>query len=105
MMRLVLNRTLILHAAGADPWPEGMIMTPQQIQTMLENNLGGCTARVVSADNTHFEATVISNDFAGKRPLQRHQMVYDALGSKIGGDIHALSIKALTPEEAGTGGG
>ena len=75
-------------------------MTPEQIQTMLEVNLAGCTAQVISADNTHFEATVISDSFAGKRPLQRHQMVYDALGDKIGGDIHALSIKALTPEEA-----
>jgi len=81
------------------------MMTPEQIQTMLEKNLAGCTAQVVSADNTHFEATVVSDDFTGKRPLQRHKMVYDALGDKIGGDIHALSIKALTPEEAGTGGG
>jgi len=80
-------------------------MTPEQIQIMLEANLAGCTATVVSPDNTHFEATVISDGFAGKRPLQRHQMVYSALGDKIGGDIHALSIKALTPEEAGTGSG
>ena len=76
-------------------------MTPEEIQTMLEANLAGCTAQVVGPDNTHFEAVVISDRFAGKRPLQRHQMVYDALGDKIGGDIHALSIKALTPEEAG----
>ncbi len=76
-------------------------MTPEQIQSMLEKNLAGCTAQVASPDNTHFEATVISDDFAGKRPLQRHQMVYAALGDKIGGDIHALSIKALTPAEAG----
>ena len=44
----------------------------------------------------------VSEEFAGKRPLQRHQLVYSALGDKMGGDIHALSIKALTPEEAGT---
>ena len=72
---------------------------------MIETNQAGCTAQVISDDNTHFEATVISEGFAGKRPLQRHQMVYDALGDKIGGDIHALSIKALTPGEAGTSGG
>ena len=76
-------------------------MTPEQIQTMLETNLEGCTAQVVSDDNTHFDATVICERFAGKRPLQRHQMVYEALGDKIGGEIHALSIKAQTPEEAG----
>jgi acid stress-induced BolA-like protein IbaG/YrbA len=77
-------------------------MNPEQIRTLLETNLAGCTAQVDSDDNTHFEATVISEAFAGKRPLQRHQMVYSALGDKIGGDIHALSIKALTPEEAET---
>lgn len=80
-------------------------MTPEQIQAMLEANLAGCTAKVVSDDHTHFEARVVCAAFAGKRPLQRHQMVYAALGDKIGGDIHALSITALTPEEAGSGGG
>jgi acid stress-induced BolA-like protein IbaG/YrbA len=77
-------------------------MTAEQIQAMLEANLTGCRAQVISDDNTHFEATIISEEFTGKRPLQRHQMVYGALGGKIGGDIHALSIKALTPEEAGS---
>ena len=76
-------------------------MTPQEIQVLLEQNLAGCRAQVVSDDNTHFEATIVSEAFAGKRPLQRHQMVYQALGDHIGGDIHALSIKALTPAEAG----
>lgn len=75
-------------------------MNPEQIRTLLEANLAECKAQVSSDDNTHFEATVICEAFAGKRPLQRHQMVYSALGDKIGGDIHALSIKALTPEEA-----
>jgi len=76
------------------------IMTPEDIQAMLESHLPGCTAKVVSDDNTHFEATVVSSAFAGKRSLQRHQMVYAALGDKMGGDIHALSIQALTPEES-----
>jgi acid stress-induced BolA-like protein IbaG/YrbA len=77
-------------------WP----MTPEDIQAMLESHLPDCTAKVVSDDNTHFEATVVSTAFAGKRSLQRHQMVYAALGDKMGGDIHALSIQALTPEES-----
>ena len=75
------------------------LMTPGEIQTMLESQLHDCSATVVSDDNTHFEATVISEAFDGKRPLQRHQMVYSALGDKIGGDIHALSIQAFTPKE------
>ncbi len=60
----------------------------------------------MSEDNTHFEAVIVSNEFAGKRPLQRHQMVYKTLGELMGGEIHALSIQAFTPEEqSGTGAG
>ena len=75
-------------------------MTPDEIQTLIESNLADSSARVSSDDNTHFEAIVICAGFDGKRPLQRHQMIYAALGEKMGGDIHALSIKALTPAEA-----
>lgn len=75
-------------------------MTPEQIKLLIEEHLGDCEATVVSEDNTHFEAIVVSGAFAGVRPLQRHQMVYAALGDKMGGDIHALTIQALTPEES-----
>ena len=78
-------------------------MTPAEIQALIEAQLPGCSARVASADNVHYEAVIVSPAFAGKRPLQRHQMVYAALGTRMGGDIHALSIKAQTPEEASRG--
>lgn len=74
-------------------------MTPQDIQALLESHLPDCSATVLSDDNTHFEATIVCDAFAGKRSLQRHQMVYGALGDKIGGDIHALSIQAYTFED------
>jgi acid stress-induced BolA-like protein IbaG/YrbA len=74
-------------------------MNPVEIQALIEAHLPGCTATVHSTDNVHYEAVIVSAAFAGKRPLQRHQMVYAALGQRMGGDIHALSIKALTPEE------
>ena len=48
----------------------------------------------------HFTVRIVSSDFAGLRPLQRHQLVYRSLGSLMQTDIHALSITALTPEEA-----
>ena len=48
----------------------------------------------------HFRVRVISADFAGLRTLQRHQLVYRSLGELMQTDIHALSITALTPEEA-----
>jgi len=80
-------------------------MTPEQIEELIKSQLAGCTATVRSDDNTHFEAEVITSAFAGKRPLQRHQMVYAALGELMGGEIHALSIRARTPEEVASSGG
>jgi BolA protein len=48
----------------------------------------------------HYTVRIVSRDFEGMRPLQRHQLVYRSLGSLMQTDIHALSITALTPEEA-----
>jgi acid stress-induced BolA-like protein IbaG/YrbA len=74
-------------------------MTPAEIETLIAAGLPGCEVQVRSDDNTHFEAVVVSADFAGKPPLKRHQLVYKTLGERMGGEIHALSIQALTPEE------
>lgn len=74
-------------------------MTPQDIKTLIESHLADTTAEVGSTDNVHFEATVISPAFAGQRTLQRHRQVYAALGARMGGDIHALSLQVYTPEE------
>ena len=49
----------------------------------------------------HFEATVVFEDFRGKLPLARHRMVYATLGERMGGEIHALALKTMTPDEAG----
>jgi len=74
-------------------------MTPQEIEAMIAAAMPDATVRVQSEDDTHFEAVVVSEAFAGKRALQRHQMVYKTLGDLVGGEIHALSIKAHTPDE------
>ncbi|MDQ2696471.1 MAG: BolA family transcriptional regulator [Pseudomonadota bacterium] len=47
----------------------------------------------------HFNVLIVARAFAGKSPLQRHRMVYAALAGLMPADIHALSIRALTPEE------
>ena len=47
----------------------------------------------------HFEVTIISDVFAGKRPLERHRMVFDAVGELMQTDIHALNIKAYSSDE------
>ena len=74
-------------------------MTPNEIEVLIAAGLPGCDVTVISDDNTHFEAIVISDAFAGKPPLKRHQLVYKTLGDLVGGEIHALSIKAFAPDE------
>lgn len=76
-------------------------MQADDIAKKIEDGLPGATAHVMSDDNTHFEALVICAAFEGKRPIARHQMVYQTLGSLVGNEIHALSIRALTPGEHG----
>jgi acid stress-induced BolA-like protein IbaG/YrbA len=53
----------------------------------------------VEGDGTHFTAVIVSDVFAGKNMVQQHQLVYKALGGKMGTDIHALSIQTYTPEQ------
>ena len=80
-------------------------MTPETIRQLIEAGLPGARAKVHGPDGVHFEATVIAEAFAGKLPLARHRMVYATLGERMGGEIHALSLKTLTPAEADAAGG
>ena len=75
-------------------------MNPQQITDLIQAGLPGAKAIVKSDDNVHFEALVIAPAFAGKRPVQRHQLVYATLGTRMGNEIHALALQVFTPEEA-----
>lgn len=74
-------------------------MNADQVRSQIESGLPGSHARVSTPDGTHYEAVVIAAQFAGKRPLQRHQLVYATLGSAVGREIHALSLEVHTPEE------
>ncbi len=53
----------------------------------------------MSDDNTHYAAIVVAAEFEGKRSIARHQLIYKTLGSLMGNEIHALSIRAYTPAE------
>jgi acid stress-induced BolA-like protein IbaG/YrbA len=53
----------------------------------------------VEGDGTHFEALIVSEAFAGKNRVQRHQLVYQTLGDRMREEIHALSMKTYTPQE------
>lgn len=74
-------------------------MDPSAIRQLIEAGFAAAEVRVSSDDNTHFEAIVIAEEFAGKRALARHQLIYKTLGTLMGRDIHALSIRAFTPDE------
>ncbi len=81
-------------------------MDTSEITQLIEAGFEEAVVKVASDDNTHFEALVVAAEFEGKRPIARHQLVYRCLGTLVGNEIHALSIKALTPDEwraAGTG--
>jgi acid stress-induced BolA-like protein IbaG/YrbA len=74
-------------------------MDPREISSLIEQNLAGSQADVQTDGQGHYEATVVCAAFAGKRSLQRHQMVYATLGSRVGREIHALALQTFTPEE------
>ena len=78
-------------------------MDEATVKALIEKGMPGARVEVVGPDGVHFEALVVSEAFAGKMPLARHRMVYATLGELMGGAIHALSLKTLTPEEAGRG--
>lgn len=80
-------------------------MDPSDITRLIEAGFDDAIVKVMSPDNTHFEALVVAREFAGKRSLARHQLVYSCLGELVGNEIHALSIKALTPDEWQAAGG
>ncbi len=90
------------HAPPADTRDailnEETVVTPQEIKGWIEQNLADSRVEI-DGDGHHFEALVVCPGFAGKSRIQRHQMVYGALGDRMKSDIHALSMKTLTPEE------
>ena len=74
-------------------------MDAETIRNLIETGLPDSQAEVQGDDGVHFEATVICAAFRGKLPLARHRMVYATLGDLMGGAIHALALKTLTPDE------
>ena len=74
-------------------------MDPTEITRLIESGFADAAVRVESDDNTHFAALVVAEEFEGVRKLARHQMVYKTLGSLVGNEIHALSLRTLTPAE------
>jgi len=75
-----------------------MLPTPEQVRQYIAQGLE-CEHLDVQGDGSHFDAVIVSKAFEGERLIQRHQMVYAALGDRMKAEIHALSMRTLTPEE------
>ncbi len=80
------------------PFPD---VNADTIRQLIETGLPGSRADVRGEDGVHFEALVVAEAFRGKLPLARHRLVYATLGERMGGEIHALALRTLTPDEAG----
>jgi acid stress-induced BolA-like protein IbaG/YrbA len=74
------------------------MVTPESVKSGIEAGLA-CEHVEVVGDGQHFQAVVVSGEFAGRNRVQRHQLVYAALGDRMREEIHALSMQTLTPEE------
>ena len=74
------------------------MVTPEQLKIWIESGFDDAQIEV-EGDGHHFEATIVATEFEGKSRIQRHQLVYAALGDKMKAEVHALSMKTLTPSE------
>ncbi|MAG79342.1 MAG: BolA/IbaG family iron-sulfur metabolism protein [Limnobacter sp.] len=75
-----------------------MMLLPETVRGYIAQGLE-CEHLTVSGDGQHFEAVIVASAFEGLRAIQRHQKVYAVLGDRMRAEIHALSMKTLTPAE------
>jgi len=75
------------------------MVTPEQLKGWIETGFDEASISV-EGDGHHFEAVIVAKEFEGKSRIQRHQLVYAALGDKMKAEVHALSMKTLTVSEA-----
>lgn len=78
-----------------------MPIPADQLEKMIKDALpeADVTLKALVADNDHYQAIIRCRSFAGKTRIQQHQMVYAALGDKMGGELHALSLKTEAIED------
>jgi acid stress-induced BolA-like protein IbaG/YrbA len=74
-------------------------MTANELRSTIRNGLPCDHVEVLGDDGQHFEAVIVSPQFTGKNRVQQHQMVYLTLGDSMRAEIHALSMKTLTPQQ------
>ena len=75
------------------------MLSATQLESYIIEKLDCEYIKVLGDDGTHFEAVIVSPAFVGKTMIQQHQLVYAALGDRMRAEIHALSMRTLTPEK------
>lgn len=75
------------------------MLSAKQLEQYITQHLPCEYIAVRGDDGTHFEAVIVSTEFEGKSMVQQHQRVYAALGDKMRAEIHALSMKTMTPAQ------
>ncbi|MEY2333499.1 BolA/IbaG family iron-sulfur metabolism protein [Acidithiobacillus ferrianus] len=75
-------------------------MNALTIKSLIQQRLPDALVEVSGEDGAHFEALVVSPAFVGLSLIRQHQLVYAALGERMRAEIHALSLRTLTPEQA-----
>ena len=78
-----------------------MPMAAREIEALIQRHLPDAQVRIedLRGDGDHYLAHVSAAAFRGKTRVQQHQMVYAALGDRMKDDIHALSMRTMTPED------
>jgi stress-induced morphogen len=76
-----------------------MAMTAAEIERLIKDGLPDAEIRIedLAGDGNHYRAVVVAEAFRGKSRLQQHQIVYKALGERMGGELHALALSTSAP--------
>ena len=79
-----------------------MPMDPGHIEQLIKESLPDAEVSIqdLAGDGDHYAARVVSTAFKGKTRIQQHQMVYQALQGRMGGELHALALQTSVPEDA-----
>tara|TARA_R110002072_G_scaffold49277_26_gene134041 strand:+ start:651 stop:890 length:240 start_codon:yes stop_codon:yes gene_type:complete len=79
-----------------------MAMDPGEIERLIKEGIPGAQVTIedLRGDGDHYAAYVVSPAFAGKTRVQQHQLVYQALSGRLGGELHALALQTSVPADA-----
>lgn len=79
-----------------------MAMAPREIETLIKASFPDAVVVIedLAGDGDHYRATITSEAFRGRTRLQQHQLVYEALGGRMGGELHALALRTAVPAAA-----